>query len=156
MTHHDPQLIERLAETFVSILRKTLPEDVFAEVQRRNGTAEYYDARDEAGQKVRACASLDFCDADHAMAMAFQVIVGREPDFLHGVKAGAELAETWDLELANKAWDRALVKDLGGPPDCGVCKGTGRLEIGPDDLTMPPVAVGDCGVCGGSGKKVTP
>lgn len=59
-----------IAREYIRELYRELGPLVFAEVLRKNATADY----------VTSCASHDYCDANIPMAKAFETVTGREPD----------------------------------------------------------------------------
>jgi hypothetical protein len=59
---------ERIADAFAAVLRDWLTADQWSEMQSRN-----------VGYSEGVCASHDFCDANMAMAEAFETVTGREP-----------------------------------------------------------------------------
>jgi hypothetical protein len=93
----DPeQLAIEIGRIFVQLLRDELTADEFAEMQRRNATAEY--------ANTGSCASHDFRDANEIMAEAF-VQVGLDPLPMDddGSDDDTDITELW-----NRAWESAM------------------------------------------------
>src|SRR5262245_9279508 len=63
--------VKVLSVDFVATLRAWFTKADWDEMCRRNRTSEY--------AETGCCASHDFCDANEAMALAFENVVGREP-----------------------------------------------------------------------------
>jgi hypothetical protein len=99
----DPeQLAVEIGRIFVELLRDELTADEFAEMQRRNATAEY--------ERTRSCASHDFRDANMIMAQAF-VQVGLDPLPMDddGSDDDTDITELW-----NRAWESAMPQLTAG------------------------------------------
>ncbi|ABM97114.1 hypothetical protein [Methylibium petroleiphilum] len=88
-----------LAMAFAAKLHEWLSPEEMAEVVARNA----------ASTDPLVCASHDFCDANMAMAEAFEATQGREILFPSDVESGACTQEQSDADLAlfNSAWDLA-------------------------------------------------
>lgn len=87
---------ERIGDRFAAILTEWLGARTMATVRARNSEWQ------AADPTTSACAAHDFCDANMAMAEAFEAVVGREPD------VDAE----GDTQLWNAAYDHAMRKHL--------------------------------------------
>jgi len=104
---------ERIADAFAAVLRDWLTADQWAEMQARN--VDYSDG---------VCASHDFCDANMAMAEAFETVTGREPSMSfethYDATVGAHVADNpaeeaqadADCALWSAAWDVAKARHL--------------------------------------------
>lgn len=92
MTTSATTAIDAIGAKFVETLREWLSPKAFEIMQIRN-TYE-----DDKG----ICHSHDFCDANMAMAEAFEMIVEREPD----------VADEQDVIIWNAAWEHARSKGL--------------------------------------------
>ena len=79
------QQVTAIAEAFAEVMRQWLTPDEFAEMKRRNV---HYDSL--------VCASHDFCDANMAMAEAFQGVTSREIDGENAADA-ALWSDAWGL-----------------------------------------------------------
>lgn len=65
------QQLNDLAVGFSNVLKEWLTSEQMAEVVKRNDLPAY----------ANACATHDFCDANMAMAEAFEKVLGREFEF---------------------------------------------------------------------------
>jgi hypothetical protein len=99
---------ERIADAFANILSDWLTADQWAEMQARN--VDYSDG---------VCASHDFCDANMAMAEAFETVTGREPAFGFDTLAdgspvdpAAAIQADVDCDAWNAAWVIAKLRHL--------------------------------------------
>jgi hypothetical protein len=99
---------ERIADAFADVLRNWLTADQWAEMQTRN--VDYSDG---------VCASHDFCDANMAMAEAFETVTGREPSGGYDTLANGSPVDTMaaiqadaDCALWSAAWDIAKPRYL--------------------------------------------
>ena len=99
---------ERIADAFADVLRDWLTADQWAEMQARNVV--YSDG---------VCASHDFCDANMAMAEAFETVTGREPAFGYDTLAdgspvdpAAAIQADADCDTWNAAWAIAKPRHL--------------------------------------------
>jgi hypothetical protein len=100
MSTRDHQ-ITAIAEAFGEVMRQWLTPAEFTEMKRRNET--------EAAYAGGACASHDFCDANMAMAEAFDHVMGRQPTSDEGDVAQSEA----DCALWNDAWNLSRKLYLG-------------------------------------------
>jgi hypothetical protein len=80
------QQVTAIAEAFAEVLRQWLTREELETVRSRNACQ----------SDPHVCHSHDFCDANMAMAPAFEQIVGREPDVASMADA-ALWSEAWDL-----------------------------------------------------------
>ncbi len=99
---------ERIAGAFAAVLRDWLSADQWAEMQARN--VDYSDG---------VCASHDFCDANVAMAEAFETVTGREPSVGYDTLAdgspvdpAAAIQADADCALWSAAWAIAKPRHL--------------------------------------------
>ena len=99
---------ERIADAFANIIRDWLTAAEWAEMQARN-------VDDSDG----VCASHDFCDANMAMAEAFETVTGREPAFGYDTLAdgspvdpAAATQADADCALWSAAWIIAKLRHL--------------------------------------------
>jgi len=94
MTRPEP---EALAEAFREVIAEWLSPEDRKEIDRRNRMPEYAAAG--------ACATHDFCDANVAMAAAWERLTGKE--FLHGT---TEAEDEQEMRVWGEAWDLAVRK----------------------------------------------
>jgi len=106
MSAPDLSTVRRLSDAFTGVLREWLTEDQFAEMRSKNVAYVVEDAS--------VCASHDYCDANMAMAEAFEKVVGREMALGEETPEAASAQEI-DLKLVNAAWDDAKVRHLCAP-----------------------------------------
>lgn len=85
------EAVSKIATEFANVLRKWLGPVQFAKMQRRNMKSE-----------ENVCASHDFCDANMAMAEAFETVLNREPN----------VSNASDTAIWNAAWDKAKAEEL--------------------------------------------
>jgi hypothetical protein len=80
----------KLADMFGTVLREWLTQGQLMEVRRRNNAY---------GVEADVCASHEFCDANMAMADAFELALGRPllPEDRDGMAPD-------DVDLVNEAW----------------------------------------------------
>lgn len=81
------QQVTAIAEAFAEVLRQWLTREELETIRSRNAS------QNDPG----ICHSHDFCDANMAMAPAFEQVTGREP----------ESDSEADASLWNDAWDLA-------------------------------------------------
>lgn len=107
MSTPNPVQVYILAMAFASKLREWLSPEVMSEVVARNA----------ASTDPLVCASHDFCDANMAMAAAFEATHGRETFLPCDVESGVCTEEQCnaDLTLSNSAW--SLAKAAGFDPE---------------------------------------
>jgi hypothetical protein len=91
------QQTEQLASEFVAVLREWLTPAEMAEMRRRN----------VANIGAPICASHDYCDANVAMDVAFERIVGRESVMPDEGPQGIDDQALWDA-----AWSLARARYL--------------------------------------------
>lgn len=75
-----------LASEFANILRAWLTPAEFVEMQEKNA----------ANIRSNICASHDYCDANEAMLLAWEIVHGREFEFLSDAD-GREMDEAWNI-----------------------------------------------------------
>lgn len=87
MTYPDTQ---KLADAFVAVLKDWLTPGEWRQMLLRNAIH----------RRPGVCASHDFCDANVAMAEAWQTLTGEEPDV-----SDEKATRVW-----NQAWELAMPK----------------------------------------------
>lgn len=100
MQKHTDDTIKALAEAFRDVLAEWLTPEEFAVMRATNAS----NARDGV---TGICASHDYCDANIAMEVAFERIIGRESIMPDEGPQGPEDQRAWDA-----AWSMARVAFL--------------------------------------------
>lgn len=93
------QQVENLSREFSRVLNEWLTPVQMAEVIATN----------EENEGDGTCATHDYCDANEAMAEAFEKVVGRPSTMVEDVENNPELEarQDADTKLWNEAWDLA-------------------------------------------------
>jgi hypothetical protein len=88
---------QAMADKFSEVLRGWLTPEEMAAVIERNRTEEH----------PSVCHSHDFCDANEAMAEAFQALMGRDVLLIGDIDTAGLEAVNADSDLWGAAWDLA-------------------------------------------------
>ena len=96
--------MDKIARAFSDVLKEWLTENEMETIVRRN----------EKQEDDLICHTHDFCDANEAMLMAFEIAIGREAFLCSDVEAGRCTGpeEDEDILLWNDAWNWARENDF--------------------------------------------